>query len=70
MNTKIGILVFLVILSGSQVLLGQNRRQIKELRNVYKAPEEMISLSRTMTFQQVLELFNQLSKKICWKDYY
>lgn len=67
MKTKIGILVFLVILLGSQVLLGQNRRQIKELRNVYKAPEEMISLSRTMTFQQVLELFNELSKKFVGK---
>lgn len=67
MNNKLCISVFLVILLGSQVLLSQNRRQIKELRNVYKAPEEMISLSRTMTFQQALELFNDLSKKFVGK---
>jgi len=67
MKTKLCISVFLVILLGSQVLLGQNRRQIKELRNVYKAPEEMISLSRTMTFPQALELFNDLSKKFVGK---
>ncbi len=67
MNTKLCISVFIVILLGSQVLLGQNRRQIKELRNVYKAPEEMISLSRTMTFTQALELFNNLSKKFMGK---
>src|SRR4030042_6224806 len=67
MNNKLCISVFLVILLGSQVLVGQNRRQIKELRNVYKAPEEMISLSRTMTFPQALELFNDLSKKFVGK---
>jgi hypothetical protein len=67
MNNKLGISVFLVILLGSQILMGQSRRQIRELRNVYKAPEEMISLSRTMTFQQALELFNGLSKKFIGK---
>lgn len=67
MNTKFCISVFIVILLGTQVLMSQNRRQIKELRNVYKAPEEMISLSRTMTFTQALELFNTLSKKFLGK---
>jgi len=67
MNTKLLISVFMVILLGSQVLLGQNRRQIRELRNVYKAPEEMISLSRTMTFPQAIELFNDLSQKFLGK---
>ncbi|MBN2365718.1 MAG: type II and III secretion system protein [Calditrichaeota bacterium] len=67
MNRKICISVFLAILIGSQVLLAQNRRQIKELRNVYKAPEEIVSLSRTMTFQQALDLFNDLSKKYLGK---
>ncbi len=67
MNKRICISVFLMILLGSQLLLAQNRRQIRELRNVYKAPEEMISLSRTMTFTQALELFNGLSKKFLGK---
>jgi type IV pilus assembly protein PilQ len=67
MKTKICFSVFLVILLGVQLLQGQNRRQIKELRNVYKAPEEMISLSSTMTFAQALELFNDLSQKFMGK---
>jgi type II secretory pathway component GspD/PulD (secretin) len=67
MNKRISILVFLAILLGLQLLPAQNRRQIRELRNVYKAPEEMISLSRTMTFTQALELFNGLSKKFLGK---
>jgi type IV pilus assembly protein PilQ len=67
MKTKICISVFLVIITGMQIVQGQNRRQIKELRNVYKAPEEMISLSSTMTFAQALELFNDLSQKFIGK---
>ena len=67
MNTKLCISVFMIVLLGSQVVLGQNRRQIRELRNVYKAPEEMVSLSRTMTFPQALELFNDLSQKFIGK---
>jgi len=67
MNKKLCISVFVIILLGSQMLLGQNRRQIRELRNVYKAPEEMVSLSRTMTFPQALELFNDLSQKFIGK---
>jgi hypothetical protein len=67
MNTKLCISVFMIVLLGSQVLLGQNRRQIRELRNVYKAPEEMVSLSRTMTFPQAIELFNDLSQKFIGK---
>ncbi len=67
MNSKICFSVFVMILIGSQFLPAQNRRQIKELRNVYKAPEEIVSLSRTMTFQQALDLFNDLSKKYLGK---
>lgn len=67
MKTKICIFILLLVMIGVQTVLSQPRRKIRELRNVYKAPEEMVSLSRTMTFPQALELFNDLSKKFLGK---
>jgi general secretion pathway protein D len=67
MKVKFCISILLLVLVGAQTVFGQPRRKIRELRNVYKAPEEMISLSRTMTFPQALELFNDLSQKFLGK---
>jgi type IV pilus assembly protein PilQ len=67
MKAKICISILLLVLVGAQTVFSQPRRKIRELRNVYKAPEEMISLSRTMTFPQALELFNDLSQKFLGK---
>ncbi len=51
----------LVMLSGSLVL--SQTRQSKEFRQAYSAPEEIVSLSSTMSFNQALMIFNDLSKK-------
>lgn len=42
-------------------------RKSQEFRKAYTAPEEIISLSQTMTFDQVLPVFYDLSKKYLGK---
>ncbi len=39
----------------------------RELRRAYVAPEEIVSMSRTMPFNQALQIFNDISKKFLGK---
>ena len=66
MKARIILLIILVTLIGTTAIFGQGRR-FRPLRNAYTAPEEMVSLSNTMTFSQALALFNDLSKKFLGK---
>ncbi|MEJ2053843.1 MAG: hypothetical protein P8X42_07990, partial [Calditrichaceae bacterium] len=59
--------IFIVILVLSTVCLSQNR-MTREFRQAFpKSQEEIISLSRTMNFEQALPIFYDLSKKYLGK---
>lgn len=49
------------------VQMPAQNRQIRELRHAYTAPDEIVSLSGTMPFNQALLIFNDLSKKYLGK---
>ena len=66
MKARIILLIILITLIGTTAIFGQGRR-FRPLRNAYTAPEEIVSLSNTMTFSQALALFNDLSKKFLGK---
>jgi type IV pilus assembly protein PilQ len=62
------IIVFLLLF---EVLTGLALSQIggrpRELRRAFVAPEEIVSMSRTMPFNQALQIFNDISKKFLGK---
>jgi hypothetical protein len=62
MKIRLSILIILTILLSIQFSTAQFRR-IKPLRKTYAAPEEIVSLSGTMTFGQAISIFSNLSKK-------
>jgi len=62
----IKILVGILIISSYQVSWTQTRR-LRELRQAYVAPEEIVSFSKTTSFSQALIVFNELSKKFLGK---
>ena len=62
MKIRLSILIILTILLSLQISTAQYRR-IKPLRKAYAAPEEIVSLSGTMTFGQAMSIFSNLSKK-------
>ena len=62
MKIRLSVLVILTILLSIQISTAQFRR-IKPLRKAYAAPEEIVSLSGTMTFGQAMSIFSNLSKK-------
>jgi hypothetical protein len=66
MKVRIILIIMLITLIGTTAIFGQGRR-FRPLRNSYAAPEEIVSLSNTMTFSQALSLFNDLSKKFLGK---
>ncbi|MDZ7261456.1 MAG: type II and III secretion system protein [candidate division KSB1 bacterium] len=66
MKLKIWPLLLLFFLSSGAPVLSQAGRP-RELRKAYVAPEEIISMSKTMPFNQALEIFNILSKKFLGK---
>lgn len=59
------LLLFTQILSG--FALSQIGGRPRELRRAYVAPEEIVSMSRTMPFNQALQIFNDISKKFLGK---
>ncbi|MCS7229493.1 MAG: type II and III secretion system protein [Candidatus Kryptonium sp.] len=59
------LLLFIQILSG--LALSQIGGRPRELRRAYVAPEEIVSMSRTMPFNQALQIFNDISKKFLGK---
>ncbi len=65
---KLKIFVFLLLF---ELLTGLALSQIggrpRELRRAYVAPEEIVSMSRTMPFNQALQIFNDISKKFLGK---
>jgi len=66
MGKRICLFLFLfLILTG--LALSQIGGRPRELRRAYVAPEEIVSMSRTMPFNQALRIFNDLSKKFLGK---
>ncbi len=66
MKGKICVFLFLfLIVTG--LALSQIGGRPRELRRAYVAPEEIVSMSRTMPFNQALQIFNDLSKKFLGK---
>jgi len=63
MKKKI-VLMFLVLLCSAAFA---QTRYTREFRKAYSAPEEIVSLSKTMSFSQALVIFNDLSKKFLHK---
>ena len=59
------LLIAVLLLAGS--LNGQNRNS-REFRKGTATQEEMVSFSRTMRFQQVLPILNDLSRKFMGKS--
>ncbi len=49
------------------LVLSQIGGRPRELRRAYVAPEEVVSMSRTMPFNQALQIFNDISKKFLGK---
>jgi len=67
MFRKIQLIIFLIIIvCVTQGLFAQTRKN-PEFRRNYTAPDEIISLSQTMTFDQVFAVFYDLSKKYLGK---
>jgi general secretion pathway protein D len=60
------LLIIIFCLSGVQWSYGQARR-LRELRQTYVAPEEIVSFSKTTLFNQALVVINDLSKKFLGK---
>ncbi|MFQ6121008.1 MAG: hypothetical protein ACE5KE_14125, partial [Methanosarcinales archaeon] len=58
-------LLFFFLISGD-VLFAQTRRP-RELRKAYVAPGESVSMAKTMTFKQAIEILNIFSKKFLQK---
>ncbi|CUU01958.1 type IV pilus assembly protein PilQ [Candidatus Thermokryptus mobilis] len=66
MERKICIFLLLfLVLTG--LALSQIGGRPRELRRAYVAPEEIVSMSKTMPFNQALQIFNDLSKKFLGK---
>jgi len=61
-------IIFLLLLEISTgLVLSQIGGRPRELRRAYVAPEEIVSMSRTMPFNQALQIFNEISKKFVGK---
>lgn len=66
MKLRITILLLLFTIFSS-FALSQIGGRPRELRRAYIAPEEIVSMSRTMPFNQALQIFNDISKKFLGK---
>ncbi len=62
------IIVFLLLFEiFTGLVLSQIGGRPRELRKAYVAPEEIVSMSKTMPFNQALQIFNDISKKFLGK---
>lgn len=62
-------IVFLLVLLKvfSDLAFAQISARPRELRRAYVAPEEIVSMSKTMPFNQAIQIFNEISKKFLGK---
>jgi hypothetical protein len=66
MKAKFCVFLFLFLIA-TGLALSQIGGRPRELRRAYVAPEEIVSMSKTMPFNQALQIFNDLSKKFLGK---
>jgi hypothetical protein len=66
MKAKFCVSLFLFLIA-TGLALSQIGGRPRELRRAYVAPEEIVSMSKTMPFNQALQIFNDLSKKFLGK---
>jgi hypothetical protein len=66
MKAKFCVFLFLFLIT-TGLALSQIGGRPRELRRAYVAPEEIVSMSKTMPFNQALQIFNDLSKKFLGK---
>lgn len=66
MKAKFCVFLFLFLIA-TGLALSQIGGRPRELRRTYVAPEEIVSMSKTMPFNQALQIFNDLSKKFLGK---
>jgi hypothetical protein len=66
MKAKFCVFLFLFLIA-TGLALSQIGGRPRELRRAYFAPEEIVSMSKTMPFNQALQIFNDLSKKFLGK---
>ncbi len=66
MKIKIFLMIAAMLFATAATAEAQVKRP-RELRKAYASPEEIVSLSRTMPFNQALLVFNDLSKKYLGK---
>ncbi|MEJ2634410.1 MAG: type II and III secretion system protein [Calditrichia bacterium] len=62
MKAKIYLLALVMVMVAISLMPAQNKIP-RDLRKTYAAPDEIVSLSKTMPFNQALLVFNDLSKK-------
>jgi hypothetical protein len=66
MKAKFCVFLFLFLIA-TGLALSQIGGRPRELRRAYVAPEEIVSMSKTMPFNQALQIFNDISKKFLGK---
>jgi general secretion pathway protein D len=66
MKGKFCVFLFLFLIT-TGLALSQIGGRPRELRKAYVAPEEIVSMSKTMPFNQALQIFNDISKKFLGK---
>lgn len=66
MQSKKIMIIFCILIMAAGSLYPQARRH-KELRNAYAKPDEIVSFTKSMPFNQVLSILSEISKKYIQK---